>query len=82
MPLTLLALSALIVAAGVGARQYLSKDAQAAYRTATVEIGNLDKIVTAVGSLFAVGGAFVGSAIGALTGLAARRPAAEKATQA
>ena len=51
LPLTLLALSALIVAAGVGARQYLSKDAQAAYRTATVEIGNLDKIVTAVGSL-------------------------------
>jgi hypothetical protein len=36
----------------------------------------------AVASLFAVGGAFVGSAIGALTGLAARRPAEEKATQA
>lgn len=51
LPLTLLALSALIVAAGVGARQYLSKDAQAGYRTATVEIGNLEKMVTAVGSL-------------------------------
>jgi hypothetical protein len=35
----------------------------------------------AVGSLFAVGGAFVGSAIGALTGMAARRPAAQPAAQ-
>jgi hypothetical protein len=33
--------------------------------------------VTAVGSLFAVGGAFVGSVIGALTGL--RRPAEQAA---
>ncbi len=35
----------------------------------------------AVGSLFAVGGAFVGSAIGALSGMAARRPAQAPAAQ-
>ncbi len=46
-----LAVTALAVTAGVGARQYLQKDAQAAYRTATVEVGNLEKSVTAVGSL-------------------------------
>ena len=51
LPLTLVALTALIVAASVGARQYLSKDAHAGFRTATVEIGNLEKMVTAVGSL-------------------------------
>ena len=36
--------------------------------------------VVAVASLFAVGGAFVGASIGALTG-AARRPAAEASVQ-
>ena len=46
-----LAVAALAVTAGVGARQYLQKDAQAGYRTATVEVGNLEKSVTAVGSL-------------------------------
>jgi hypothetical protein len=35
--------------------------------------------VTAVGSLFAVAGAFVGAAIGALTKLPAKKSAAEKA---
>ena len=39
LPLTLVALTALIVAASVGARQYLSKDAQAGFRTATVRSG-------------------------------------------
>ena len=51
LPLTLVALTALIVAASVGARQYFGKDAHAGFRTATVEIGNLEKMVTAVGSL-------------------------------
>src|SRR3982751_678307 len=46
-----LAITALAVTAGVGARQYLQKDGQSSYRTAAVEIGNLEKSVTAVGSL-------------------------------
>src|SRR5690349_256684 len=51
LSLWLLAAAALAVAAGVGARQYLQKDAQAGLRTAAVEIGDIDKTVTAVGSL-------------------------------
>ena len=51
LPLWVAAFAALAIAAGVGARQYLSKDAQAGYRTATVELGNLERTVTAVGSL-------------------------------
>jgi membrane fusion protein, macrolide-specific efflux system len=46
-----LAITALAVTAGVGARQYWQRDAQSAFRTASVELGNLEKSVTAVGSL-------------------------------
>jgi len=51
LPLWLLAVSALVLTAGVGARQFLGKDAQSGLRTAVVELGNLEKTVTAVGSL-------------------------------
>src|ERR1700712_4790020 len=49
--LSLLAFAALAIAAGVGARQFLHNDKQSGQATATIELGNLEKTVTAVGSL-------------------------------
>jgi macrolide-specific efflux system membrane fusion protein len=50
-PLAIAAFLTVIVAGGVGARQYFDADDQAKFRTVAVERGDLEKSVTAVGSL-------------------------------
>lgn len=50
-PVWMMGTAVLLVAACVGARQYLNRDADVAVQTARVEQGDLEKTVTSVGSL-------------------------------
>jgi membrane fusion protein, macrolide-specific efflux system len=50
-PIWMMGTAVLLVAACVGAKQYLNRDADAAVQTARVEQGDLEKTVTSVGSL-------------------------------